>query len=206
MKKIIYILFLLAFTLSTACNKTPEKLGMREYISWVEHPDNGLKKEKTIGEYKYKVFYKPADYIALREAVNTNKIDDVAAIQKRADEVGEIYQLNFDITSSDGKRSALKHNIKSDAEYGARINYFVSHAQEDFKLVLDTDTLPCTSYHFERTFGVTPNNTILLGFKKPKKDTNNEIQLIFKNRLFNSGDIKFLFSEKTLKNIPQLSL
>lgn len=205
MKKIGYILLLLLFA-STACNKTPDKLGMKEYIKWVEHPDNKLKRSKTIGEYAYKVFYKPSEYIALREAVNAEKLDNPEAILKRTEEIDGVYQFNFDITSADEKHSVLKHNVNNDAEYGARINYFVSHAQEDFKLVSDTDTIPCTVYHFERTYGITPQNTILLGFEKTKKSSEHDIQLIFKNRLFNSGDIKFTFTQNTLKNIPQLSL
>lgn len=203
MSKWHYIFIIFSVVIS-ACNSTPTQLNIPEYIKWVENPGNSLKKEKTIGDFSYKVFYKPADFIALREAVNTGKQEDKEAIQKRSDEIQNFYQFNFDIVSADGKTSVLKHNITSEAEYGARINYFVSHAQQDFKLVQGNDTLPCISYHFERTYGITPKNTILLGFAKP--NTLDDIQLIFTNRLFNTGDIKFQFSKNTLTKIPRLTL
>lgn len=207
MRKTIYILLLLVIT--SACNTVPESLPVTEYIKWVENPKNQLKKEKTIGDYAYKVFYKPAEYIALREAVNKGDQNNTQAINKRIQDITGFYQFNFDIVSADGKTSALKQNTTNEQEFGARINYFVSHAQQDFKLVQGTDTLACISYHFERTYDITPNNTILLGFEIPKnenEDKREDIQLIFKNRLFNSGDIKFQFSEKTLNNIPRLNL
>jgi hypothetical protein len=203
-RKTIYILLLL--TITSACNTVPESLPAGEYVKWVENPKNQLKKEKTIGEYKYKIFYKPAEYISLREAVNKGEQDNVKAITFRSEEIKEFFQFNFDIVSADGKTSALKHNTNNEAEFGARINYLVSHAQQDFKLIQGEDTLPCVSYHFERTFGLTQNNTILLSFEKPKGESNDDIQLIFTNRLFNSGDIKFQFSYKTLNNIPRLTL
>ncbi len=210
MKNTIYILLLLILTFASACNTTPKKLSAGEYVQWIENPKNQLKKAKEIGEYAYTVFYKPAEYISLREAVNKGEQENIQAISKRAEEIKNFYQFNFDITSADGTTSVLRQNIASEAEFGARINYFVSHAQQDFKLVQGADTIPCISYHFERTYNITPKNTILLGFEKPKKEAKDNsqesIQLIFTNRLFNSGDIKFQFSEKTLNTIPRLTL
>lgn len=189
----------------TAC--TPKQLGDREYLAWVEDTENGLKKEKKLGDYQYKVFYKPADYIVFRETINGGaKTIDEQQVQKRKQELKNFYQFNFDIVSADGKVSVLQHNLSNQEEHAARVNYFVSHAQQDFILVEGTDTMSCVLYHFEQTFGATPLNTISLGFEKKNPNTEGDIQLIFTNRLFNTGEIKFLFPKSTINNIPKLKL
>lgn len=206
--KLLTFAFVLLFCACTG----REELGMEEYVRWVENIENGLKKEKKIDQFAYRVFYKPAEYIALRE--NRDAIENFSpdAIIKRANDLENYYQFNFDIVSVDGQTSVLQHNLSGgQQEYGARINYLISHAQQDFKLVHGQDTLPCINYHFEQTFGLSSLNTIVLGFEKPKDTQKNteaeeDIQLIFSNRLFNTGDIKFLFSKNKLAQIPRLKL
>lgn len=207
-QKHIKLPFLAFIILFSACGGR-EELGMNEYVRWVENIDNGLKKEKKIDQFAYRVFYKPAEYIALKE--NRDLIENLSpeAIINRAKDLENYYQFNFDIVSVDGRTSVLQHNLSGgQQEYGARINYLVSQAQQDFKLVYGQDTLPCTNYHFEQTFGLSALNTIVLGFEKPKETQNQEedIQLVFSNRLFNTGDIKFLFSKNKLAQIPRLKL
>lgn len=201
------ILFIFYSTALMFTSCTPKQLGERQYLAWVEDTENGLKKEKKLDEYQYKVFYKPADYIVFREIINSGtKTIDEQQVQKRREELKNFYQFNFDIVSADGKVSVLQHNLSNQEEHAARVNYFVSHAQQDFILVEGADTMPCVLYHFEQTFGATPLNTISLGFEKKNPNTEGDIQLIFTNRLFNTGEIKFLFPKSTINNIPKLKL
>ncbi len=200
---IIYFILIVAIT---ACGN-PKQLSSNEYIHWIEDSDNGLKKEKKLDDYQYKVLYKPADYIVFREIINSGaKAIDEEQVQKRINELANLYQFNFDVVSADGKTSVLQHNVSNQEEHAARINYFVSHAQQDFILVEGIDTMPCVLYHFEQTFGATPFNTISLGFERKNQKAEGDLQLIFTNRLFNTGDIKFAFPKKTINNIPKLKL
>lgn len=202
-----YPYYIVAFLVSLiltifACNKQ-KNLSTDRYIKWVEDIENGLKKEKKIGDFSYRCFYKPASYIALRETVNSgNKIEPLT-ISKRESELQKLHQFNFDIVSKDGKHSVLVTGVNSQEEQSARVNYFVSHAQQDFKLIQGQDTLPCVLYHFEQTFGLSPLNTIVLGFEK-KENKEGDLQLIYDSRLLNNGEIKFLYTESKIKNIPRL--
>lgn len=201
-----FIIVFFVALLSAACNN-PKQLGSNDYIKWIDNPDNGLKKEKKLDEYQYKVFYKPADYVVFREIINSGaKSIDEQQAQKRIGELSNFHQFNFDIVSADGKVSVLQHHLSNQEEHAARVNYFVSHAQQDFLLVEGSDTMPCVLYHFEQTFGATPLNTISLGFEKKSPKTEGDLQLIFTNRLFNTGEIKFLFPKSTITNIPKLKL
>lgn len=184
------------------CGNT--KLPPAEYIRYIEDADNGLKKDKTVNDFSFRLQYKPSEYIVLRESKADNLPDEKKFSSRKA-ELDSFYFFNLDIYSSDKKTSVLSYKIKNDEEYYSRMNYFISHAQADIKLVTDADTLPCALYHFERTYDLSPYNTIVLGFKKSALSTRN-LYFIFDEKTLGAGQINFEIDKNKIKNIPQLKL
>ena len=75
----------------------------------------------------------------------------------------------------------------------------------DLTLVNDLDSSKCVLSHHERTYGDTPYETLLIAFKNnltEKKD----LQLVFRDRVFGFGTVKFLFKSEDLLEIPELNL
>lgn len=184
-----------------------KKLPPSDYIKWVEAEANGLLMEKNISNYSFRLQLKPSEYIVAREfgAENIHKVDE---FKTRNAQLDSFCYFNLDISSADKKKSVLSEDLIEQSEYYSRLNYYTSFAQNDIKLYINTDTLSCTLYHFERTYDISPFNTIVLGFKLPCKfkDLNSDIQLIYDDKVLSVGEVKFLISKNKLQNIPQLAL
>lgn len=200
----IYIWFLL-FLLLLGCG--PKRLPPSDYIKWVENKANGLFIEKDINNYSFRLQFKPVEYIIAREfgPENLYKIDEFEA---RKNQLDSFCYFNLDISSADKKKSVLSEDLVEQKEYYSRLNYYTSFAQNDIKLCANGDTLSCSLYHFERTYDISPFNTIVLGFKLPckLKDLNSDLQLIYEDKVLSVGEVKFLISKNKLQNIPQLAL
>jgi len=181
-------------------------LNPKKYIKWVENESNGLKVSKKINHFIYQVQYKPVQYIAIREALSEGKINN-DIINKKLRELGQYYYFTVQISSEDGKTPMLKYNLKSTGEYYQRLNYFVSYAQSDFTLLNGYDTIPCTLYHFEENYNLTPFNRMVIGFENPNnKAVMKDLTLIFNDNILNTGIVEFTIESKKIKKIPKLKI
>ena len=75
--------------------------------------------------------------------------------------------------------------------------------QNDLFLVRDQDTIPCSLYHFERTYNIAPYCTLLLGFDKKFKKFSS-YQILYVDRLFSNKIITFNFLKESFERIPKL--
>ena len=174
----------------------------REYVGWVRNPSNGLLRDKTIDDITFSAQYKPYEYIACIEE-KTEQISDSLTKRKIAELDGMEY-IDLKIALKDGQQELLKYNLLSKADYETRVKYFSFGMQNDISLVENGDTIPCSLFHFERAYDVTPYCTFLLGFvKKAKKNISDET-LIFPDRTFHKGIVKLTFSKNDLDHIPKL--
>lgn len=181
----------------------PKELGPAEYTTWCENAENGLVASKTIGDFEYTAFYKPTNYIALKEY---NNFADVNAdgLQKKISELGDMEYFNFRIRSLTQSNELLKLNLNNEGEYFNRIEYFSFKMQNDFQLVEGTDTLKCQLYHFERVYGLSNSATIMLGFEKRKHKA--ELSLYFNDKVFNNGNVILNITKRSINNTPKLNL
>jgi hypothetical protein len=184
-------------------NMTQTKLLPEEYVGWVEAKENGLKKEKTIEDIKFTAQYKPYQYVICEEA-RTNALPDTT-FKKKTGELNGMQYYNLRIEVKDGNGELLKYGVASASEYKQRVNYFSFGMQNDIKLVEGNDTLPCLLYHYERAYDVVPYGTFLLAFPL-SKNSNSDRTLIFFDRGFNKGIIKFFYRGVDINNQPQLQV
>lgn len=205
MKAKYYIFLLILFSALIGCKETI--LHPVEYIKWVENTENGLCIEKELNNYYFRLQYKPSNYVVLRE-LGLEKSYDGNLFNKRKAELDSFYYFNLDISSADKSQSILSNQLKNNEEYYARLNYFTSFAQSDIKLISSDDTIACALYHFERTYDLSPFNTIVIGFKQPKgKDfLKHDLQILFDDQILSVGQINFLIDRKKLKKVPKLAL
>lgn len=177
-------------------------LSTQDYIAWVRDVDNGLKKEKTIDDLLFSVQYKPYEYIVCLEEKKEALQDSL--VKKKTEELSNMQYYDFKISLTEGSGELLKHQITSPQQYDQRINYFAFGMQKDIQLVEGTDTLPCSLYHFERTYDIAPSSTCLLGFPVNTKKSSTEKTLLVYDRTFNKGLLKFTFFTDALKKQPKL--
>jgi hypothetical protein len=173
-----------------------------DYINWVRNPENGLVKEKVIDELKFKIQFKPYEYIACMNE-HTDQLADTV-LKKAIKELNGMQFYDLKISLNDNEGEILKAGLKSREDYDKRVKYFSFEMQQDIQLVDGTDTLPCTMYHYERAYDATPVTTILVGFQADAKNAAKTKTLLIYDRTFNKGLLKFRFTENRLNTLPKL--
>ena len=76
--------------------------------------------------------------------------------------------------------------------------------QNDIFIVQGNDTLYPGMYHFERIYEIAPFATVMLAFDDKKFKPENEFTVVYNDRLFNKGFIKYNYSPKQLIDLPNI--
>lgn len=191
------IVGLLAALVLGAC-KTKELLPS-EYVRWMKDPANGLRDEKTIGEYTFTLQYKTPEFVVLQQ----HKSDDVAQtlIESEVLNYDGMEYYTFEISTEDG-HDLLDDQYHNADEIAARVEYFLSYAQDDFSLVTESDTIPCSLFHFERSYSLSPVTTMVMGFDRPK--TGEDRTIVYNDRLLGSGPVQITINAEDISNVPAI--
>lgn len=182
--------------------KNTEQLAPKEYVQWMQDIDNGIKKEKTIDDITFSIQYKPSEYIICIEEKKDQLSDSI--VKKKQEELCDMEYYDFTIALAEAQGELLKHDLTTIAEYDERVQYFAFEMQKDIKLIEDGDTIPCSLFHFERTYDIAPYSKFLLGFVKGKNTEPEERILTFYDKVFDKGLIKFTYTNEDFNNIPKL--
>lgn len=193
---------------------TPSKLSSVEYMKWIEDAENGIKVNKTIGNFTYSALYKPYEYLALIDLKKDSPTKQ--EVNKVINEYNDYQYFTFRITANDQNTELLKVNLHSEDDYYSRIEYFSFKMQNDLKLIEGTDTLNCVMFHFERIYGLAPYATFVIGFpltkaeeqniKNGKKIVYNDKTIKFTDNIFGAGNVYINMKAENLNRIPKLEL
>jgi hypothetical protein len=205
-KKNNIIVFGLFFCLIPMMSCSPKKeLGLDEYAMWIENTDNGLSIKKEIADFEFRLIYKPIDYVIAYEYKKGGLQKDSIVKRKEHLKNYQYYTLKIKSTTDN---ELMRAGIQSDNEYYERLEYFTSNMQDDMVLVDGKDTLPCVLYHFERNYGVSPYNTMVMAFEdkvKQNEKTNDKL-FIYDDKILGTGKIAIKINGTDIDNSPALKL
>ena len=171
-------------------------------MNWVDNTENGLIKGQLIGETNLEVKYTPNEYICVKQ----NGVNDLTSekLSEFSKELEGVYQFNLKFSNT-SRKNFLKDQYTNPEEYNTKSMYLSFDMSFDLELVHGFDTVGCSIYHYERTYGNTPYETVLIGFDLKAKATE-DLQLIFNDRVFGLGRSKFLFENEVIENIPKIKV
>ncbi|CAN5905164.1 hypothetical protein BH11BAC7_BH11BAC7_32950 [soil metagenome] len=194
------ILFMLFCFLSGCIQK---ELTPAQYMTWVKSEEHGLRIGKQIGNCSFTLQYKPCEYEALLH--HKNEIKNELDLNKLTAPLKNLQYFTLTIKNADGKEIMEEGSFEM-VEYGSKLNYMISDMQMDFSLIDGNDTVSCAFYHYERNFGVSPENNILLGFEIPATDKNraNDKTLIYEDKLLGNGIVMLTIKSEDIKQVPRL--
>ena len=178
-------------------------------MNWVEDESNGLHQQLAVGDIIYDVQYKPMDYLTILQDPNNNWTHQQKEDFRASKQDLEYFTLK--IKTADGLTDPLQYKATDPNDYYHRLKYFSFDIQHDLHLVANGDTLPCRLSHFERTNGLAPYKTIVLGFEKsaapPAASNSGDLLLVFKDRVFQpwSEPIAIEIKANDLNQIPDIT-
>lgn len=179
-------------------------LSPKEYLGWVENPSHGLTNSKQIGEIEYSLAFLPVNYLVLKDIGTTEVLSPALFKEKKKKKEGlQYYLLKINLLGNKG--DLLHYKINNENEYYSRAEYYSFSVQSDLQLVDGHDTLPCVLFHFENNYSLTPYIQLLMGFSNTGKNRNdNDIRVIFDDKVFNNGKIILNINKEKTTNIPDL--
>lgn len=200
-EKSIILLFLITGLASMSCNRISVVDGAN-YIKYIDNPDNGLIQEYVDKEKSLKLVsqYKTPEYLAIKEIGPTNFDSD--SVLNLSKEFTGGFHFSFNILSTESGYDVIKGKL-SPKEYLSRITHMSGEIKNDFKLLIGSDTIPCSICHFERTYNISPDNILMLVFPF-EKTTDEDLQLLYDDKLFGIGKVSLTFNNKNIKNTPKL--
>lgn len=184
-------------------SNTKTELPLEQLVKWVGEKENDLSKTKDISEMTYHLSYMTKECMAYMEL--KDKPYSKEDLQKTLGYYSEMSYFNFRIELKAGQGELLKYNLKSPQQYTERISYVSFEMQKDIYLVQGKDTLLPGLYHFERTFDVAPFTTVMLAFDNKKFNPSEEFTVVYNDKLFNKGFIKYNYKPKQLIDLPNLA-
>ena len=195
LNKCIVILFLIV---TVACKTgSKQQYDKEDYVAGLKNEKTNVL-SKTIGDVTYNLIYKPADYVMLMENKNLNKelFDSIKNDYRKM----EYYTLELVINNFNDE--ILKYKTRSPEEYSEKVDYYSFRFQQDVFEVIEKDTLKCTSYHFERNYGISPKIRFNLAFASSVSEADRTIYI--NDKYLGTGPVKMTFSKKDLNNLPEL--
>lgn len=181
---------------------TKEKATAQEFVAWCSNEENHLAKSKVISELNYQLSYLPSESMAFLE-LRTEEYD-YEKFKKTAANYKEMTYFNFKIELSGGSGELLKYQLNSPQQYESRVKYISFQMEKDLCLVQGQDTLYPGLYHFERAFEVVPYLTVMFAFDNKKFDKEKEFTIVYNDKLFEKGLIKFNYQNRQLIDMPNV--
>ncbi|MES2680889.1 MAG: hypothetical protein V4635_13440 [Bacteroidota bacterium] len=190
-------------SLAPVIDHSEETVTLGEFVAWCANRKNRLAKEKTISDIRYNLTYLPTETMAFIELRNEKY--DFEKFRKVCEGYTEMVYFKFRIEALEGSGELLKYDLRSSSEYESRVRYLSFDMQMDLFLVQGSDTISPGLYHFERAYGVAPYATVMLGFSRNQLNSRKEFTVVFNDRLFDKGFIKFNYADGQIINLPNIS-
>jgi hypothetical protein len=178
-------------------------LNASEMVNWVNQDNPILTRTKKIQEFNYTLRYVPLSYLIANELKKPSiTIAEYDSLLTEYDGM-EYFELRIQIDGFNDETA--KYQLDDMGLYQQRIVYMSFAMQENLKIVDEKGIeAPCELFHFERTYGIAPYATFLMGFAKSKLAEAKEYTVVFEDNLFNKGILKFNWEISQLHNVPKL--
>lgn len=199
MKGINNFIWFLLFTVLVSCVKTESKkeLLQEDYINEIKN-NASLIQEKKIGSISYKLVYKPAEYVMLKENKNIKSED----FKNSLIQYKKMEYYTLEISIKDFNDEVMKYQTASESEYSEKLDYYNFKFQQDIFQVIGNDTTYCQAYYFERNYGLSPKIRFNFAFDASTRQDNRTICV--DEKYLNSGTLKFVIDYNTIKALPNL--
>ncbi|PKP22873.1 MAG: hypothetical protein CVU05_01940 [Bacteroidetes bacterium HGW-Bacteroidetes-21] len=186
------------------CNGSKDELLPDEYLPFYLEQSDIIENKKMIDDIYIKAMYLSPEYMALKN----NEHSKADEIMDELKERNNYYYFNLEIGYNEDKNDILQKDIANQEEFFQRVEYLSFKVQNDLRLIVGAETLPCIMAQYERTFGLNKAISIVCMYEKSKNQKENcpDIKLEYYDNFFKSGIVYLAFDGESLCNLPTLKL
>lgn len=194
-----YVLSFLVVCCLVACNTKSFKT-KKELMSFISDESNGLLKEVEWNGVSSVVYYKPTD-VMVKETVG-NETDSSSVKKWRMHYEQYCY---FVLSISNNGHDALYAGSVNQQQFNENIQSLAFHVSDWLTCVTSTgDSIPIIDYYFPRMHGLTGTCQILVVYPRKRLLSGDWVKFKMKEFGLHTGNQKFTFETKKLKNEPIL--
>ena len=188
----IVVFFLLLINCKKKSDNNDETAIIEKYFRLEKLGWKSNQYSQHVDQLTFAVAEVPLAYYILKDLGNEDikKVDSI----DQANKSERIFEFEF----VHDKEPELLEKEYTGLDYTEGVKYISFKINEDFYVVTSKhDTIRCSGSTFERSFKIFPSHKILLFFTGiPPQD---QIQLVYQDRLFKKGTLKFKFIERINK-------
>lgn len=204
-KRLTYqILPVLVISFLSSCDRIKDT---EDYLRWLNNPENGLTKEKTVNGYHLKVKYLPPEYLTHLELNNKEHVTKRhrdSILQTYQNAITFVFMLEPDETRRFGE-DIMMTGVNNYPDYSQRVYTMNFLMKEYFTLTTGTTTRAPVLCSIENTYGLKCGRNFLVVFAeedlKPEENTG-IYDFVFTDAFFFTGENHFLFRQQDIDNRP----
>jgi hypothetical protein len=177
-------------------------LNAEDYLKYFNSSENELLLDKELNGIRYKLRLLTPEYMTLNQSRGRYDTGQLANSLESFQ-----YQKNFVFVIEDAGKSfnRVKSTVFNTERYGTILDYANTDLKNDFMIVREKDTLYCDLVHVEAANSLQPKVRLSLVFSSRDKVMDG-FTLLFHDNIFNNGPLKFNYSNKVLKDLPELNM
>lgn len=122
---------------------------LNDYLAWVNEHKEHLSDSDSVDDLLLAVEYLPTPIMALREVGDVETLKKEYSNLTKNYEGTEFYEIKISSLNQSTRKSLQKRFAGADTSYTAFEQYANFGVQDDIKLIIDQDTLPCSYLHRE---------------------------------------------------------
>ncbi len=201
MKVYPYWLCLCCCLLMYSCERS---LAPAQLVAYIQNPDNGLHKNKKVGQLQVDLQYQPTASVIANE-LRKNQITQ-EEYEQRVPDLESLQYFTLKLSVDEPGKNISTFDISHPQEEQERLYYLSFLMKHDIRLIEGQDTLAPVLYHFERSYDLADHRTFVMAFENKTPHNIEDKTFVFHSDLLGTGPIKLKFKENDLQNTPQLKL
>ncbi|HTM64953.1 MAG TPA: hypothetical protein VL093_01415 [Flavipsychrobacter sp.] len=185
------------------CSCRQSLLTPAEYVSFIENKDNGFVKSAVIGDWMYKVQYRPSTFIYLQEAKNHSFNKETYELRRKQLK-GWIFFNVYTSHTKTSKMAPLRLISSNLDEYNSLLNYYLTQNKNNFMLYTPRDTVYPQVYVFENNYNLSPEDVFVVAFHLKDVQHDQPMVLAYNDEILRAGIVKFSFTPEALEKEPSI--
>ena len=201
--KSFFYWFLTLVATCVSCNTTIDSPA--ELYRWIHDEDNGFVKARSINNIVLVAKYLPPEYLALQELRSEDTLD-MERFHELKEEYADSKTFLLTIAPRDGFGDVMYYGVQNQKEYEDRFRQLNFHVDDLLALRIGTQRLRPVLHTMENTYELTKEKSIYLVFSSDVAwDNAQKMDLVFDDRLFETGISHFVFNQEELE-LPPIKL